>query len=1169
MYRNGIIESVFLVVLIKSIQVLAGDECSSGWQYHDHYCYKKLAATSSWMNADTQCYNEKAKMVSIHTEGEQNFVAEIAADDNVWIGLNDMTTESQFVWSDGTGAMYTLWGNNQPDDLGLNAVPGADCVLIDLTKANRWYDRLCSVDHHVVCKRPECPSGWKRHTNSNCYKLFTAKKSWFDAQTRCQSLDGGADLAAITDQSLQDFINNEFINNGGTSVWIGVHDQDSENEFKYTTGEPATYFAWQVNQPNDDIMTEDQDCVAAFRSNNGRWEDKNCDDEYQYICEKSLYFTGDDSIPPTVTSCPADISASTNTNKATASLLWAEPTATDNSGDAPSMEKSHSPPFKFPIGVTLVSYTFTDAGGQQARCTFQVTVVDDEPPAVNGCPADITVTAPDHVGIAVSWTPPSATDNSGEAVIMVSSHEPGDFFPIGTSGVTYQLSDPSQNVATCSFEVNVIATGSGVPTTPDAMATATNPMGICQGETMCNISALTIEEVEALSSTEHMSSILLLSITRWMKGHDEVPNDVTNKTSFTWYYLKICSNILHPVHKENWEFLSQIADGPTEAAVTCENLANSFANVTDDFPVYMDFPNIVSRFERVPLSSLPGHQVTFPKRREEDDRFDFMEVDNRSDFESLYDTSGIEASVVAMSFRHGPMFRKKDSWDISEKSPLLSISVLIEGRIVSIPVQFGLQTVREGEVDFGVGYTDGSGSLDDLDAHQPSTKCVFWKPPKAGSHEPGYWSDYGCDVTTATNGYTTCECNHTTSFSVLIQVTEVEITKEHQRALEIITYIGCAISLAALAITLSVLFCLTSLRSERTAIHKNLVVALLAAQILFLSGISATASRVACKAIALLLHYFFMAVFCWMLVEGIHLYGKVVQVFNSGEDKIKHYLSIGWGIPVVVVAVAAAINWEGYGSEKSCWLTIDGQMIWAFAGPATLIILVNLVILAMVLRIVVTSAATNKEKEFDHIKAGVKGALVLLPILGLSWMFGLLAVNEDLIAFQYLFAIFNSLQGFFIFLFQCVLNGEVRAALRRAREKRALERGDYQASSTGGAVFYNTPISVISITNNFHRGFGNKNTEKKHKSTETVMTELDANSHMMGDTALRDVVMDNESADKMSQNSIRTTSSPICVQIAEDQSLLSLNAPTYNHAAVDNCEVVSLTETERRNMANM
>lgn len=39
-----------------------------------------------------------------------------------------------------------------------------------------------------------------------------------------------------------------------------------------------------------------------------------------------------------------------------------------------------------------------------------------------------------------------------------------------------------------------------------------------------------------------------------------------------------------------------------------------------------------------------------------------------------------------------------------------------------------------------------------------------------------------------------------------------------------------------------------------------------------------------------------------------------------------------------------------------------------------------------------------------------KAVAVLLPILGISWIFGVLAVNDHSLLFQYMFAVFNSLQ---------------------------------------------------------------------------------------------------------------------------------------------------------------
>ena len=60
-----------------------------------------------------------------------------------------------------------------------------------------------------------------------------------------------------------------------------------------------------------------------------------------------------------------------------------------------------------------------------------------------------------------------------------------------------------------------------------------------------------------------------------------------------------------------------------------------------------------------------------------------------------------------------------------------------------------------------------------------------------------------------------------------------------------------------------------------------------------------------------------------------------------------------------------------------------------------------------------------------NAKVALKGSAILLPILGLTWLFGLLVFNRDTIVFKYLFAICNSLQGIMIFLFHVVINRKV------------------------------------------------------------------------------------------------------------------------------------------------
>jgi len=91
-------------------------------------------------------------------------------------------------------------------------------------------------------------------------------------------------------------------------------------------------------------------------------------------------------------------------------------------------------------------------------------------------------------------------------------------------------------------------------------------------------------------------------------------------------------------------------------------------------------------------------------------------------------------------------------------------------------------------------------------------------------------------------------------------------------------------------------FYYSNLRTQRKAIHMNLIVALGLAQLIFIAGIETTYDRVACAAVAALLHYFFTATFTWMLCEGIQLYVKIITVFNSNSRfKQPFYYIIGWG----------------------------------------------------------------------------------------------------------------------------------------------------------------------------------------------------------------------------------------------------------------------------------
>ncbi|XP_064434256.1 adhesion G-protein coupled receptor D1 isoform X1 [Mirounga angustirostris] len=299
----------------------------------------------------------------------------------------------------------------------------------------------------------------------------------------------------------------------------------------------------------------------------------------------------------------------------------------------------------------------------------------------------------------------------------------------------------------------------------------------------------------------------------------------------------------------------------------------------------------------------------------------------------------------------------------------------------------------------------------------------------------GVWSNQGCVLTEGNLSYSVCRCTHLTNFAILMQVVPMELTREHQMALSSITYIGCSVSLVCLVLTLvtfAMLSSVSTIRNQRCHIHANLSFAILVAQILLLVSFSFKPGTVPCRVMAMLLHYFFLSAFAWMLVEGLHLYSMVIKVFGSENSKHRYYYGIGWGFPLLICIISVSSAMNSYGTNKNCWLSITSGAIWAFVAPALSIIVVNVGILVAVTRVISQISADNYKIHGDPsaFKLTAKAVAVLLPILGTSWIFGVLAVNSQALAFQYIFAILNSLQGFFIFLFHCLLNSEVRAAFR-------------------------------------------------------------------------------------------------------------------------------------------
>ncbi|MDD3878349.1 MAG: HYR domain-containing protein, partial [Bacteroidales bacterium] len=149
--------------------------------------------------------------------------------------------------------------------------------------------------------------------------------------------------------------------------------------------------------------------------------------------------------------CPANITVSTDANVCSASnVSLGTPSVDDNCTVA---NITNNAPSVFPIGTTIVTWTVTDAAGNTATCDQTVTVEDNENPSII-CPANLTVSTDANVCSAsnVSLGTPSVDDNC--TVANITNNAPS-IFPIGTTIVTWIVTDAAGNTATCNQTVTV------------------------------------------------------------------------------------------------------------------------------------------------------------------------------------------------------------------------------------------------------------------------------------------------------------------------------------------------------------------------------------------------------------------------------------------------------------------------------------------------------------------------------------------------------------------------------------------------------------------------------------------------------------------------------------------------------------------------------------------
>uniref|UniRef100_A0A8D2L052 Adhesion G protein-coupled receptor B2 n=1 Tax=Varanus komodoensis TaxID=61221 RepID=A0A8D2L052_VARKO len=321
-----------------------------------------------------------------------------------------------------------------------------------------------------------------------------------------------------------------------------------------------------------------------------------------------------------------------------------------------------------------------------------------------------------------------------------------------------------------------------------------------------------------------------------------------------------------------------------------------------------------------------------------------------------------------------------------------------------------------------------------------------------------------CQTVETLSAHTKCQCSQLSTFAVIAQLPK-DLAMDPGSSPSVPLMIGCAVSCMAL-LTLLVIYAAfwRFIKSERSIILLNFCVSILASNVLILVGQSQMLSKGVCTMTAAFLHFFFLSSFCWVLTEAWQSYLAVIGRIRTRLVR-KRFLCLGWGLPALVVAVSVGFTrTKGYGTSSYCWLSLEGGLLYAFVGPAAVIVLVNMLIGIIVFnKLMSRDGISDKSKKqragFKHppcsslllkcSKCGVVlspavhsatahsamaslwSSCVVLPLLALTWMSAVLAMTDRRsILFQVLFAVFNSVQGFVIITVHCFLRREVQDVVK-------------------------------------------------------------------------------------------------------------------------------------------
>ncbi|XP_014678508.1 PREDICTED: adhesion G-protein coupled receptor D1-like [Priapulus caudatus] len=238
--------------------------------------------------------------------------------------------------------------------------------------------------------------------------------------------------------------------------------------------------------------------------------------------------------------------------------------------------------------------------------------------------------------------------------------------------------------------------------------------------------------------------------------------------------------------------------------------------------------------------------------------------------------------------------------------------------------------------------------------------------------------------------------------------TDTPIIRVVKTTAQVVTKGGSSFFMSMLIMSLLAFLAIWNFSPHRI-IHMNMEISLLMAHLLLFIGDPAQPEL--CKAVSILLHYFFTASFAFMFLEGLHIYSLMAQIVprNGILNRAENTL-LGW---------------------CDCWLDVSSPLVVTAFVPNGIMIVCALILLE--------SSGTANFRQLDDVdrpqllsaQINQKANMVILPMMSISWVLGVMGYDyQDLSLFS-LFGVFCSITGWMMFSSHSLGNEKVRAIFQQ------------------------------------------------------------------------------------------------------------------------------------------